>query len=363
MHPLEFHRDRLRLGGLQLGVLLFQFWQHAGNLQTAVADGCVHFLNAVAAVAAGQCLHKDVVLLISQGHEVAAHFAFQCVAALLNILFPAFFFEPVANLVFGLAGLDDVQPVAAGAAVFGACDDFNNFAGLDLVVDGHDAVVDLRTDHPVADGGVDGIGKVDSRCACGQVDDVAARREGEHFLGEQVALDIAEQVGGIGAGTLAFQKLAHPGQTLVQLVIAAGDAGLVLPVGSDAVLGHAVHVPGADLHLKGDGLAADDRGVQGLVAVWFWRRDVIFEAVGQRVVHIMDKAQCSVALGDVVQNDAHGVDIVDFLEILILHIHLAVDAVDALDAVADGGLLDTVLGQVLGNGVADLVQELVAVLI
>ena len=46
-----------------------------------------------------------------------------------------------------------------------------------------------------------------------------------------------------------------------------------------------------------------------------------------------------------------------------MHIHLAVNAVDALDAVADGRLLDAVFGQVPSNRMADLMQELVAMLI
>ena len=106
-------------------------------------------------------------LLVGQRHEVAAHLALKRVAALLNIFLSAFLFEPVADLVLGFARLDDVEPVAAGAAVFGACDDFNNFAGLDLVVDGHDAVIDLRTDHSVADSRVDRVGEVDGRRARG----------------------------------------------------------------------------------------------------------------------------------------------------------------------------------------------------
>ena len=154
-------------------------------------------------------------LLVGQRHEVAAHLALKRVAALLNIFLSAFLFEPVADLVLGFARLDDVEPVAAGAAVLGAGDDLNNFAGLDFVVDGHDAVIDLRTDHSVADSRVDRVGEVDGRRARGQVDDVAARREGEHFLGQQVALDVAEQIRGVGAGALAFQQLAHPGQALV----------------------------------------------------------------------------------------------------------------------------------------------------
>ena len=98
---------------------------------------------------------------------------------------------------------------------------------------------------------------------------------------------------------------------------------------------------------KRNGLPADDGGMQALVTVGFWRGDIILEPVGQRVIHIMDEAQRGITLGHAVNDDADRVDIVDFLKILILHIHLAVDAVDALDPVADGGVVDAVLLQML----------------
>ena len=139
------------------------------------------------------------------------------------------------------------------------------------MLDGHDAVVDLGADHAVADRRVDRIGEVDDGGADRQVDDVAARREGKDFLRQQVGLDIAEQVGRVGARALAFEQLAHPGQALLQLFVAARDTGLVLPVGGNAVFGHAVHIPGADLHFERDGFAPDDGGVQALVAVGFGR--------------------------------------------------------------------------------------------
>ena len=204
VHPLDVHGHRLDLGGLELGVLLFQFGQHTADLQTAVADGRIHLIHRVAVVAAGQRLHKGLVLLIGHRHEVAAQLAFQCLASLLDILFPAFFLEPVADLVLGFAGLYNVQPVAAGAAVFRAGDDLDDLAGLHLMIDGHDAVVDLGADHAVANGGMNGVGKVDRGGTGGQVDDVAPRGESKHFLRQQVALNVAEQVGGISAGALAF---------------------------------------------------------------------------------------------------------------------------------------------------------------
>ena len=49
----------------------------------------------------------------------------------------------------------------------------------------------------------------------------------------------------------------------------------------------------------------------------------------------MDEAQGAVALSQGVQDDAHRVDVVNFIEGPVLHDGLAVDAVDALDAALD----------------------------
>jgi hypothetical protein len=280
--------------------------------------------------------------------------------ALGDVLVAAHLFEPVADLAFGLAGLDDLEPVAAGALVRRARDDLNNFARNDLMVDGHDAVVHLAGDHPVAHGGVDRIGKIDAGGPRRQVDDVALGRKGKHLLGQQVALEVAQQVAGIVRHALVFQQLAHPCEARVQLILPAGQALLVFPVGGDAVLGHLVHLARADLHLKGDALVADDRRVQALVAVGLRRGDIVLEAVGQRMIQVVDQAEGRIALGHRVQHDAHRVHIVDLVERLVLHVHLAVNAVHALDAALHGRVADAALLEALFDHAGHARQELLA---
>ena len=97
-----------------------------------------------------------------------------------------------------------------------------------------------------------------------------------------------QQIAGILADALVFQQLAHPCQTFVQLVVAI-QTFFILPVGRNAVLGLLVHLAGADLHLKGDALVADDGGMQALVAIGLGSGDIVLEAVGQRMVHIVDE--------------------------------------------------------------------------
>jgi hypothetical protein len=93
--------------------------------------------------------------------------------------------------------------------------------------------------------------------------DVALGGEDEHLVGEHVDLERVDIV--LGVGVLLVSSSGGP--TRIPPRCRAGDALLVFPVGGDAVLGDLVHLPGADLHLEGDALGADDRGVQALVAV------------------------------------------------------------------------------------------------
>ena len=65
---------------------------------------------------------------------------------------------------------------------------------------------------------------------------------------------------------LGLQQLPDPGKTLFQAVLAV-EADLVFPVGRHTVFRGVVHIPGADLNLKGDPFLTDHRCVQGLIHI------------------------------------------------------------------------------------------------
>ena len=120
---------------------------------------------------------------------------------------------------------------------------------------------------------------------------------------------------------LALQQLAHPLEGLLGAQLGVGHALLVLPVGGDAVLGGVVHLPGADLHLEGDALPADDGGVEGLVAVGLGGGDIVLEPAQHGVEQVVDDAQDIVALGHVVDDDPEGIEVEDLVHGLVL-LHL-----------------------------------------
>ena len=187
---------------------------------------------------------------------------------------------------------------------------------------------------------MDGIGKIDHRGSGREINNVPLGREDKDLLRDQIALDCADNIFHILRVALALQKLADPRQALLELVILAGDTQLIFPVGGNPVLGRVVHLPRADLHFKGDALLADDGSVQGLVHIGLGGGDIILKAPGDRFIHIVDNTQAVITVDHRIHNDPHGKNVIDLIKVMILHVHLAVDAVHALDAALDMGALD-----------------------
>ena len=217
------------------------------------------------------------------------------------------------------------------------------------MVKGDDAPVDLGPHHAVAHGGVNGVGEVDGSGPGGQVLHVAVGGEDEHLVGEHVDFQRVDELLGVGA-LLVFQQAPDP------LVLPLGPGALavllVFPVGGHAVLGDLVHLPGADLHFKGDAVGAHDRGVKGLVAVGLGGADIVLEPAQDGGEDVVDHAQDVVAVPHVVHNHPEGEEVEDLVQVLVLAEHLAVDAVwvlyPAVDQVGDAQLVQA--GLRLGPG-------------
>ena len=94
----------------------------------------------------------------------------------------------------------------------------------------------------------------------------------------------------------------------------------------------AVHFPSADLHFKRNTVFADDRGVQRLIHVGLRRGNIIFEPPGHRPEHVVNHAQTVVTVYDAVHNNTNGVNVINLVEVFVLHIHFTVYAVNTLNA-------------------------------
>ena len=102
-------------------------------------------------------------------------------------------------------------------------------------------------------------------------------------------------------------------------------ASLYRQCDGDAVLGRAVHVAGADLHLERLALGPDHRGVQRLVHPVAGLGDVVLEPARHRLPQRVHHADGRVAVADLLAQDPHADQVVDVVEVAALDDHLLVD--------------------------------------
>ncbi len=205
------------------------------------------------------------------------------------------------------------------------------------------APVDPGADAGVADLGVDGVGEVDRRGVDRQRDDLALRGEDEDLVLLEVDLQPLHELVGVAGLGLPVDDAVEPGH-----VDRVRVAVLVGPVGGDALLGPAVHLPRADLHLDRLALRPDHRRVQRLVEVELGHGDVVLEPALDRLPRGVDRPQRRVAVLHRLDDDPHAHQVEDVVELAALHDHLLVDRVEVLRPPGDlGG--DAQLGQALAH--------------
>ena len=121
-------------------------------------------------------------------------------------------------------------------------------------------------------------------------------------------------------------------------------------MGGDAVFRHAVHLPGPDLHLEGEGdlAPADHRRVQRLVHVGLGHGDIILEPAGHLVPQGVHNTQHGVAVGNGVHDDADGHQVIDLVKGLLLQHHLPVNGIEVLGPAVDI-VVDMLLVQPFGQ--------------
>lgn len=139
------------------------------------------------------------------------------------------------------------------------------------------------------------IGKIHGSGAPGQLENPALWREDVDFIREQVDLDVLDELQRVAGALLHLQQTLHPLPGARVAAVGGLAVTLVQPVRGDAVVGHGLHFPGADLDLDGYPVHAHQHRVQGLVAIGLGNGDVVLEFTGYRLVEAVNAAQHAIA--------------------------------------------------------------------
>ena len=135
---------------------------------------------------------------------------------------------------------------------------------------------------------------------------------------------------------------------------------LVFPVGCHAEFRYLMHGKGADLDFQRIA-PGHNRGVQGLVAIGLGHGDIVLETARNGLPHGMNDPQDTIAVLDAFHQHAHSRQIVDLADVLLIPLHLLVDAVEMLGTAADIRH-DLALGQLLLDLLDGVVNESLALL-
>ena len=210
----------------------------------------------------------------------------------------------------------------------------------------------------IADIGMHRIGKVDDGGPARLRHDLALGRKDINLVREEINLDVLEELGRVVA--LHFEQRLQP---LVRANLQIGAAlfiVLVKPMRGDAILGDVVHFFGADLHFNRCSVRADQRRVQGLIAVGLGDRDVILELPRHRLEQAVQGAQRDIAGRYVVDDDAEAINVKHLGEGQLFVLHLAIDRVKTLFAPENIGA-QTGGAQLGSDPVENLRQQLITI--
>ena len=155
---------------------------------------------------------------------------------------------------------------------------------------------------------------------------------------------------------LPLHQVAQPGDALIVGRRPLAPL-LVLPVRGDALLGDAVHLLGADLHLEGLPVRPHHRSVQRLVEIGPRDGDEVLDAAGDGPPLVVNHAQRGVAVLHRIGDDAQRHQVVDLVDGDLLPAQLLEDRVGALDAAFDARR-NAFVAQLRFHRLADFGQEL-----
>ena len=226
----------------------------------------------------------------------------------LRRLFVFDLLERLTNLILRLGGRHEIQPIRIGMLVRRSKDRYL-IAVLQFLTD-RDILVSDRTAHTMGTHiAVDRIGEIEHGSSFRQTFQVTRRGKDIHVSATLM-------------NDLPFDTF-------------------VCPMGCYTLLRHLVHTFGTDLHFYPSFLGSQDRGMKRLVSVLLRDRQPIAQTFGVRREDISDERIDLPAVGFLllrrrVQDDTNSKEVVNFIHVAMLSLHLMVDRVNRFRTPFDG---------------------------
>ncbi len=213
----------------------------------------------------------------------------------------------------------------------GLSDDLNGISVLKLIFQRNDRPVHLGADARVAHIRVNAVSVIDRRCTLRESLHISGRREDIYLVGKKRQLQIFHEFPRIFQLVLKFEQFA---QSLDLHFIAALQVAslLVTPVCSNSLFRPFMHLSGPDLNFHSFAVRPDDGRVERAIVVGFRHGDVVLESSRDRFPYCVNHAQRLVTFFFFVgiDNDSESHEVINFIEVDALLLHLFINAVEML---------------------------------
>src|SRR5216683_8026030 len=296
----------VNVGSRGLSRLTQNFCKNLPGRIFSKAHRSVQIFNLGKAPLRGGCLPITFRYFFQAAAE-SARFFFQQPVAHFSGFFAFVKIDPVADFAFGVGGLYETEPIAAGTVAF-LRKNFDHVAAGNFVAERDHVAVHFCANALMAHLGVNSVSKIDRRSAGRKFQNAAFGREGVNFVGREIDFKRGEEFAGFLQFLGPLNQLAHPDDALI--IVTGGLAVLVFPVSRNSFFRDAMHFLGAYLHFEW--LASmDDGGMERLIKIGPRHGDVILEAARHWAPDMMDDAEGRVTTTFGIGDDADGEQIVN----------------------------------------------------
>ncbi|MNC30052.1 hypothetical protein D3C75_783240 [compost metagenome] len=193
----------------------------------------------------------------------------------------------------------------------------------------YNSSIHFGADRPVPNLCMNPEGKIERHRTSRKLYNLTFGCKNKHEVREKVHLQRFNEFLRILGFMLQLQNLAEKRHPVLRIDVIAA-AFLVSPVSRNPELGSPVHLPRADLHFCRLSARTHHSGVQRLVHVRFGHGNIILETARHRLPKSMNNPECGITILNIVDDNADGKQIINFIELLVLGVHLVIDTVNML---------------------------------
>ena len=156
---------------------------------------------------------------------------------------------------------------------------------------------------------MNGISKINRRCAFRKLDHIALWRKAKHFIRIHLELHGLKKIKMVMIGIKLRDQRVNPLKGIHGEWVFTAHAIPIRPMGRHAAFRNIMHLLGADLHFNALTVSAGNGGMNRPIPVGFWLANIIFKSTRHGPPALMDNSQHAITIGFTLGEDPKPINI------------------------------------------------------